>query len=210
LHRPSAYQLDNAGAQKPVNCRFAIDSTGEVRFRLGAYDHSREVVVDPVLDFLTYLGGSGVDQITAIGADSEGNVIVAGSTSSVNFPGAGAPANSTAIFVSKLNATGTSLLFTTLLGAQYQPPLPLLLPPVSSLAVDTDGSIYVTGQTSATNFPTSSGAFQQNGAGQSDFFEWRHHVDLPLRRKQRRTEVRPEQDLHIGQCRRKEAGSKGR
>jgi len=160
LRSPAAYQLDGTGARRPVECQFVLHGVREVGFRLGAYDHNRELVIDPVLEFLTYLAGSGVDQIQAIGADSSGNIIVAGTTSSPDFPGAGAPANSTSIFVTKLNSTGTSLLFTTILGSQQMANPYVFVPGVNALAVDSDGGIFVTGQTYATNFPTTPGAWQ--------------------------------------------------
>jgi uncharacterized protein (TIGR03437 family) len=168
IFAPRAYQLRN-GLREMVESAYALDRRGGVRFRLGPYDRTRDLIIDPVVDFFTYLGGSGVDEIEAVGADAAGNVIVAGITSSMNFPGGGtAAAGSVSIFVTKLNPAGTSLLFTTILGSQtaagysynsYYPDS------VLALAVDSDGSIYVSGETTAPNFPTSSGAWQQNSTG---------------------------------------------
>jgi uncharacterized protein (TIGR03437 family) len=162
LRSPAAYQMDGTGAREPVECHYVLHGAGEVGFRLGTYDHNRDLVIDPVLEFLTYLGGSGLDQIQAMGTDSAGNIVVAGTTSSPDFPGGGAPADSTSIFVTKLNSTGTSLLFTTILGSQQSLNAYALVPGITALAVDSDGSIVVTGQSYATNFPTTPGAWQTN------------------------------------------------
>lgn len=160
---PSAYQIED-GVRVPVECRYRVDASQRVGFRLGEYDRRRELIIDPVLEVLTYLGGSGADQIQAIGADQAGNIVVAGITNSTNSPGMGAPAGSVSIFVTKLNSTGSAVLFTTIIGSS-QTAITNVSEKVSSLAVDTDGSIYVTGETYAPNFPTSAGAWQQNSTG---------------------------------------------
>jgi uncharacterized protein (TIGR03437 family) len=164
FHTPLAYQVKD-GKRTPVECRYQVDAKHGVGFLLGKYDRSRELIVDPVVEFLTYLGGSGIDQIQAIGVDQAGNVVVAGITNSTNFPGGGAPAGSVSIFVTKLNSTGSAALFTTILGARQTSVTSYFVESVSSLAVDSDGSIYVTGVTYSSNFPTSAGAWQQNSTG---------------------------------------------
>jgi uncharacterized protein (TIGR03437 family) len=163
LRSPRAYQMQN-GARIPVECRYAIDESRGVGFQLGPYDRTRELIVDPVVEFLTYLGGSGIDRIAAVATDAAGNIVVAGVTSSANFPGGSTPAGSVSIFVTKLNSTASSVLFTTILGSRSATAANFP-EAVSSLAVDSDGSVYVTGQTIAGNFPTTSGAWQQNSIG---------------------------------------------
>ncbi|MEO7145135.1 MAG: SBBP repeat-containing protein, partial [Bryobacteraceae bacterium] len=163
LRVPLAYQERN-GKREQVQCRYTLNARHIVGFRLGAYDRSRELIVDPVIEFLTYLGGSGADQIQVIAPDPAGNVVVAGITSSADFPGGGAPAGSVSIFVTKLDSTGSSVLFTAILGST-QTSVDFFADSVSSLAVDSDGSIYVAGVTRSSNFPTTSGAWQQNSAG---------------------------------------------
>jgi uncharacterized protein (TIGR03437 family) len=165
LRPPHAYQLRGT-EQEPVGCRYTVDARGRVGFRLGRFDRRRDVVIDPVVAFSTYLGGSGIDQIEAVGADLAGNVIVAGVTNSPNFPGGGVSASGTmSIFVTKLNPTGSAVLFTTLLGARPGANASNPLDGVSSLAVDVAGSIYVTGHTATSTYPTTAGAWQQNTLG---------------------------------------------
>jgi uncharacterized protein (TIGR03437 family) len=161
---PRAYQARD-GAREPVQCRYELDRKREIAFHVGAYDRSRELVIDPVVEFLTYLGGSGIDEINAVATDPNGNVVVAGITNSVNFPGGGTATGAISIFVTKLNPSGSAVLFTTLLGSRPNADAEFPLEDVNSLAVDSDGSIYILGTTVAQNFPTTSGAWQQNSGG---------------------------------------------
>src|SRR5207249_1170027 len=56
--RPVAYQRIG-GVRRPVAADYALDAEGRVRLRLGAYDRSRRLVIDPVITYATYLGGTG-------------------------------------------------------------------------------------------------------------------------------------------------------
>ena len=77
--KPAVYQ-DAAGVRRQVAGRYALVGRNEVAFRLGDYDHTRTLVIDPVLVYCTYMGGSGADQITAIKLTSQGRLYIAGST----------------------------------------------------------------------------------------------------------------------------------
>jgi hypothetical protein len=117
--------------------------------------------------FATYLGGSGNDAAGGIALDSSGNIIVAGWTSSANFP-VNHAFQSTLLgtqdaFVSKLNANGTLLLYSTYLGGSG---------PESStgVALDSTGRVLVTGSTSSANFQTTTGALQSSYGGSGDAF----------------------------------------
>ena len=119
----------------------------------------------PVLQYLTYLGGNGVDRIGAAASDSAGNLVIAGYTTSTNFPGtqAALPAGAS-IFVSKINSSGSALLFTTILGTDAVSNSSAVngnFDSVSSAAVDNDDAIYVAGTTSAANFPVSANAWSK-------------------------------------------------
>ena len=249
LEAPRVYQ-EIGEDQRQVAARFILRDKNQVGFELGAYDRSRVLIIDPVLSYSTYLGGSGNEgcfAITgsvkpgcpAIAVDSAGNAYVAGSTTSTDFP---IPSGTTPfqatlkgaanIFIAKLNSTGTALLFATYLGgtgtdlsagvaadsgfdvvvagttsstdfptngtnAAFQPT------PASGgthafvskldstgsnliystyisgsnggenttgLALDVRGTVYVTGTTSATNFPVTTGAFQATRKAGSQFF----------------------------------------
>jgi hypothetical protein len=152
--------------RESVEGRFLLDAQNRVHFGLGAYDHTRPLVIDPALVYSTFLGGSGGDAATAITVDTAGNAYVAGRTSSTDFPvspGAfqtknEAAANSTfTAFVTKLNPTGTALVYSTYLGGSGTSSGG---DTVNAIAVDTAGNVYVAGQTYSTDFPVTQGAFQ--------------------------------------------------
>jgi len=121
------------------------------------------------LIYSTYLGGSGYDVGQGIALDSLGNAYVTGVTSSADFPtsvGAFQPtlAGSFNVFVTKLNLAGSApLLYSTYLGGNNDDR-------GFGVAVDSVGNAYVTGYTTSTDFPTTSGAFQTIYAGGSDGF----------------------------------------
>jgi hypothetical protein len=147
--------------RKFLEGRYVLTAANQIHFALGAYDHTRPLVIDPVLEYSTYLGGSGLDTATAIAVDSAGNAYVAGGTTSTNFPvteGAfqttsHAAANAGNAFVTKLNPTGTALVYSTYLGGSGGDT-------ANAITVDTAGNAYVAGQTYSTDFPVTPGAFQ--------------------------------------------------
>ena len=161
FHKPVIYQM--AGDRRvSIQGGYQI-ADGKVGFALGDYDHSKPLVIDPVLSYLTYLGGSRDDTVTGMAVDSAGSVYIVGTTSSVDFPVKNAykgtdpntiaTGNPLAIFVSKFNATGTALVYSTYLGSsEYTYG--------TGVAVDTGGNAYVTGYTSYGDYPVTSGAYQ--------------------------------------------------
>ncbi len=84
--RPIAYQVDSNGNRAPIDCRFSLRAGRRVGFAVGDYDRSKRLVIDPVLTYSTYLGGSDDEGIFGIQRDLEGNLYVSGETSSVDFP----------------------------------------------------------------------------------------------------------------------------
>src|SRR2546426_7456735 len=111
------------------------------------------------LVYSTYLGGSGFEQGIGIAVDSAGNAYVTGYTQSTDFPTtSGAfqtyPRATAQVFVTKLNPTGSALVFSTYLGGSQAFNLG------TGIAVDSAGNAYVTGYTNSANFPTTPGAYQ--------------------------------------------------
>ena len=168
FHKPEIYQI--AGGRKhPIRGSFARLAENCVGFTLGTYDRSRPLVIDPILAYSTYLGGSGSDSATSVSVDSQGDAYLTGSTTSTDFPvtqGAFQPHHSTGTaFVARVNPQGTELLYSTYLGGTGGDI-------GNAIAVDEKGNAYVTGLTASTNFPVTSGALQlhnnsQNGQGNS-------------------------------------------
>src|SRR5215204_1138395 len=149
LLRPKAYQ-DINNKRREVSVRYSLNPRGEVTFQVGKYDKTQQLVIDPLLVYSTFLGGSGQDTGTSIAFDASGNVYIAGQTASLNFPPS-SPLQTTHgggidAFVAKLNANGSALIYSTFLGGND-------IEAATSIAVDRAGNAYVTGDTSSANFP---------------------------------------------------------
>jgi hypothetical protein len=153
FRKPVAYQ-QIAGTRHAVESRYKVTDGNTVRFAIGAYDPAYPLVIDPSLVYSTYLGGSNDDSGSAIAVDSQGNAYITGTTSSMDFPLVDAEQSfytgSPAIFVSKLSADGSSLIYSTYLGSSGNYPNS---DTAYSIAVDSNGSAYVVGTTYSTNFP---------------------------------------------------------
>jgi Beta-propeller repeat/Abnormal spindle-like microcephaly-assoc'd, ASPM-SPD-2-Hydin len=157
-HAPSIYQ-ERDGKREKVDGRCMMRSANTIGFELADYDRNRAVYIDPGLVYSTYLGGAAFDQAEGIAVDSSGSAYVAGIAGSLNFPttsgvfeptnpdsGAGGPA-----FVTKFNADGTELVYSTFLGGGSESH--------AEIAIDPEGFAYVAGVTTSTVFPTTAGAF---------------------------------------------------
>jgi hypothetical protein len=157
-HAPVIYQ-EGGGVRRAVSGRFVLEGNDGVGFAVGAYDRSRPLIIDPVLSYSTYLGGSGNDYGDGIAVDTAGNAYMVGGTTSANFPTTGGASHLASVgrpdvFVAKLNASGTGLVYSTYLGGDYDDI-------GSGIAVDSAGNAYVTGNTNSDDFPTTANAFQQ-------------------------------------------------
>jgi YVTN family beta-propeller protein len=167
LRKPRLYQQVDGKAIEVVGGYVLQGPT--IQFAIGEYDHLQPLVIDPVLVYSTYLGGSGIDLAKGISVDSSGDAIIAGYTASTNFPVSSTPFQSTNgggssnVFVAKLNAAGTALFYATYLGGNGGDQ-------GSGIAMDSSGNAFVTGTTNSVNFPTTPGAFQTTYAGSGDAF----------------------------------------
>ncbi len=162
---PVAWQ-EIGGQRLPVSARYVVGSNGDVNFALGSYNHSHPLTIDPTLTYSSYLGGNGNDYGNEMKVDAAGNIYVAGNSFSTNFPTVNPiqPANAGGndAFVSKLNPTGSALIYSTYLGGAANE--------VGwGLDIDAAGSAYVTGFTLSSNFPTVN-AYQPSNAGAQDSF----------------------------------------
>jgi len=148
LHKPVAYQ-ERDGLRQDVAAEFVQEGNNQVGFTLGAYDHTRALVIDPALSYSTYLGGTGEDEAFAIAVDASGNVYVAGQTASPDFPAHTGTVSSVGgfdAFVTKLNASGSTLVFTTLIGGSGNDA-------ALGIAVNSTAA-YVVGSTASSAFPS--------------------------------------------------------
>ena len=155
---PVVYQVVN-GQRKPVNGSYVMKDPAHVGFSISEYDRSQPLVIDPVLAYATYLGGSGNEVTGGTAVDSAGNLYVTGYTDSSDFPSGtdGLPAGANHVFVSKLNPSGSSLVYTAYLGGNGQDY-------GVGLVLDGSNGAFVTGSTTSSDFPTVN-AYQQTQPG---------------------------------------------
>jgi beta-propeller repeat-containing protein len=162
LTKPAAYQ-EVDGVKQEVSINYIPKNVDSVGFQLGAYDQSRPLVIDPVLIYSTYLGGSGFDQGYAIAVDAVGNAYVTGQTAAIDFPTTDGAFQTNYgggdAFVAKLNPTGSALVYSTYINSASG----------NGIAVDSAGNAYITGDASSVGFPTTAGAFQTDPMGYDTF-----------------------------------------
>jgi Domain of unknown function DUF11/Beta-propeller repeat len=155
LEAPRVYQ-EIGGKQQAVEGNFVLRGANRAGFAIGPYDHSRELVIDPILTFSTYFGGSGDEHSTSVAVDGSFNIYLTGSTTSPNLPTA------TGIFQTTLNGAQNVYV------AKITPPLGSLVATLDyvtylggngtdspvGIRVDGGGHPFVAGTTSSSNFPT--------------------------------------------------------
>ena len=146
---PTAYQ-ESDGIRRPIEASYRILGNNTVAFDLGDYDVTRPLVIDPVISYSTYLGGTAQSAVTALAVDASGNLYAAGWTEAIDFPVSNAiqAVNRGGVdaFVFKLNAAGNTLLYATYIGGRGDDR-------AAGIAVDSSGQIYLAGSTASTDFP---------------------------------------------------------
>lgn len=156
--KPIIYQTLSTGDRQSVEGRFVLLARNRVGFKVGHYDKTRPLIIDPVLSFSTYLGGNLSDVATDIAVDSFGNSYVTGPTCTGFSNGPGCDA-----VVTKINSAGTAVIYSSVFGGSDDDR-------AKSIALDAFGQAYVTGQTCSSDFPTTTGAFQTSLGGACDAF----------------------------------------
>ena len=163
-HKPVAYQ-EVGGERREVESRYVIRGQRKVGIEVEEYDHTKRLVIDPVLSYSTYLGGDNGDEGRNIAVDPSGNVYVTGFIDSTDFPKRNehtADQGGTDAFMTKLNPNlsgAASLRYSTYLGGSNRD-LGL------GIAADASGHAYVTGYTYSNDFPTLNEyqTYQEGGA----------------------------------------------
>jgi hypothetical protein len=155
LKHPDAYQ-EIDGASRPVRSEFRLEAANTVQFRVGEYDHTKPLIIDPVLLYGVAIGGSNGNQGVGMDIDAAGNAYVTGSTCSTDFPstaGNFATIHTNAAisgcqdaFVFKLDPTASTLIYSDYIGGS-------VLQTGAHIAVDSSGDAFVTGATGSLNFP---------------------------------------------------------
>ena len=159
FRKPVAYQ-EAQGVRHIVASRFVLKHKNQVAFRLARYDARQPLIIDPILAYSTYLGGSSIDGANGIAVAPDGTAFIAGGTFSSDFPtahplqpNAGGPADFPQdAFVSKIGADGSTLIYSTYLGGENTDI-------AYAIAVDASGDAYVTGTTDSPDFPVTPNAW---------------------------------------------------
>ena len=168
--KPVAYQ-ELETSRRTVPASYVLDGT-TVQFHVGAYHAARPLVIDPVLVYSTFFGGSEADNAASVATDASGNTYITGDTNSLDFPVSGSayqpsrPSYFRAAFITKIDKRGQTILYSTYLGGHSIDSGGTTL--ATAIAVDVNGSAYVTGYTVSTAFPTTPGAHQRTHRGGID------------------------------------------
>jgi hypothetical protein len=167
--KPRLYQKV-AGKREAVDGQYRLVGEWSYRFEVNGHNPLYALVVDPTLLYSTFLGGSAGNRVdnytneyaTGIAVDTSGNAYVAGYTASTDFPttvGALQVSPASGSFITKLNSTGSALIYSTYLGNSSR---------INAIAVDSAGNAYVTGYSISGQFPYTPNAYLP--CGSADFF----------------------------------------
>jgi hypothetical protein len=159
LRKPVAYQKI-AGSKLPVAVGYMLKNSTSASFQVAEYDPRQPLVIDPILIYSSYLGGSNIDSSNSIAVAPDNTAFVAGGTFSSDFPTVhalqpnegGGPDFPEDAFVAKISADGSTQLYSTYLGGNNQDS-------ANGITVDNFGDAFVTGYTLSPTFPVSTGAY---------------------------------------------------
>jgi len=168
------------GQKQPIEVAYVVDRDS-YSFKLGNYDKTKPLVIDPLLAS-TFIGGGHLDSVSSIAIDASGNVYVTGGTYSSDYPTTAGSFDTSFngisyiwyggdTFVSRLSNDLTTLLASTFIGGGQGEM-------GNSLTIDASGNVYVTGFTTSSDYPTTAGAYDTSFNGGSDVFISKFSGDL--------------------------------
>ncbi|MBC8182391.1 SBBP repeat-containing protein [candidate division KSB1 bacterium] len=166
---PMIYQ-EIDGDRQMIPGNYCWDSNNRVTFQVEEYDKTETLVIDPMVIFATYVGGSESDYIQNIAVDPAGAIYITGNSSSPDFPGTYdmTGGNSTA-FVAKIDPDNAKYEYITFIGGTGQ----YTYASAYGLDVDPAGNAYVAGyiggSEGARDFPTVN-AYQESAGGNTDAY----------------------------------------
>lgn len=160
LHAPVAYQERN-GVRQTVQAEYRLAFNGKVKLHLGNYDHELALVIDPVVEFSGLIALNNNTKVNGIKLDAAGNIIIAGTTFASDYPVVNGqpgkfPSGSEQVYVTKLNAAGDTILFSTYIPSSGFSTL-------SALALDATGNVYITGVPGGNDYPVTTTALGTAG-----------------------------------------------
>ncbi|HJS29517.1 MAG TPA: SBBP repeat-containing protein [Anaerolineales bacterium] len=163
---PSAWQIGGSGEQVPVEVSYLVHEDGSIGFSLGDYDQRKVLIIDPELDYSTFVGGSGTDEGFDVALDSARNAVVVGTTISVDYPADIALdellVGNRNVLLTKINSDGGGLEFSIFLGGTGDDV-------GRSISIDSTGEIYLTGTTDSPDFPSTFPPLAPEESGQNIF-----------------------------------------
>lgn len=163
---PVTYQITD-GKKEMVSSAFRVEGL-HVSFDLGEYDPSLPLIIDPLI-YSTYVGGRGMDSGQDIVVDQEGNAYIAGTTNSDDFPDTFTSKNGITedgqfdLVVFKMRSHGGSLRYSTYIGGNGSDR-------ARKISIDHLGNVYVIGETTSNDFPTTEGCHDSSYNGNWDAF----------------------------------------
>jgi hypothetical protein len=164
---PEIFQ-DSASGRATIAGRYRLLNARTAGFEVDVYDKALPLVIDPVISYATYMGGSGLGAVTGVALDSAGNLYAAGWTEALNFPillaEQAANAGGVDAFVVKVSPSGAGLIYATYIGGRGDDR-------AAAIAVDAGGEAYVTGATSSSNFPLAAAARTTLGGSKTAFIK---------------------------------------
>ena len=164
---PVSFQVEADGTRRPIESRFVALGEHRFGFELEGRDPACPVVIDPVLIYNEFVGGSNADVAEDIVVDSLGDMYIAGWTKSVNFPGLRSDERTQVrgrdVVVFKLSADGSELLYVAIIGGSSDEE-------ARALVVDGKGQATVVGVTKSSNFPVTNGVVGSVRSGGADAF----------------------------------------
>ncbi len=170
FHAPCAYQWTN-GITKKIPLHLYYKEGVKFIIPKSSYNPEHPLLIDPTLLSGTYLGGNNTDRVIDVKTDNAGNIYLVGETKSFNFPTSSGSLQSNYIggeitgdiFITKFNPLANTLIFSTFLGGTGDDS-------PTSLEIDEQRNIYLSGLTSSPDFPITTNAFQTTKLGNRDAF----------------------------------------
>ena len=161
LKKPLIYQDapdQQTGERTTIEGEYKLASNGQIGFQVEDYDTTRRLVIDPVINYSTYLGGGYSDYGHDVSVDTSGQAVVVGITDSTDYPTTSGAYQAVKygfsdIFISKFDQDGSGLVFSTFLGGSSSEDY-------ARVVLDSVGNIYVTAYTLSSDFPTTAGAYR--------------------------------------------------
>lgn len=166
-HKPNVFQESDA-VKEMIEGQYLLKDSGLAGFNIASYKMTRPLVIDPVLSYSTYFGGSngsgvsaggpGLDYGTCIVVDVQNSIYLGGIADPVNFPGVRLGPNNPFVqnftfFVTKINPATSTVIYSVYFGSSYRND-------ILDIAVDALGNVYAAGAMDGRDYPVTSNAFQ--------------------------------------------------